>query len=71
MYVTINSIHYINYNSKREIFQKIFYKTIKNYDLTIVSAYEALYFLNFIAKNYNQIYYSDYVHSSWKDKRVW
>jgi hypothetical protein len=55
------------------IFEAIFEKGIKNYNISNVNIYEIIYFLNFLARNSWSIF-SDgiaIVHPSWKSRRIW
>jgi hypothetical protein len=70
MFISINSIEYVNYQ-KVNIYENIFAKTLKNYNLKTVNIYEAIYFLNFFAKSNTYISNISYIHPSWKDKKLW
>lgn len=70
-YVSIQSIQTKNSTREEDIYENIFAKTFKSYDLRNAGVYESLYFLNFISQNCMNIYEEDWssiiVHPSWKD----
>lgn len=73
-YISLDCIQAAVFNTPAEIYTNIFAKIVKNFDLRNTSIEESIYFINFIANNYTEVYdgsSSAHVHPSWKRKKLW